>query len=90
MTRDMLKHVQERGFQPAMVVFDSWYASRDNLKCIRDAGWTFLTCILKNRKVSLVRGVTVQVGLTQSYRLWQESCLSDCSNKIERSALGNE
>jgi putative transposase len=60
--RDMLKNAQERGFQPAMVVFDSWYASLENLKFIQQAGWTFLTCLPQNRKVSPVKGITITVG----------------------------
>lgn len=33
--RDMLHEAKERDFQPGFVLFDSWYASVDNLKTIR-------------------------------------------------------
>ena len=58
---DMLEHAHKRGFRPEMVVFDSWYSSLGNLKLIRRLEWTFLTCLKRNRKVSPVKGVTVQV-----------------------------
>ena len=59
---DMLEQANKRGFQPQMVVFDSWYASLANLKLIRRLGWHFLTGLKKNRKVSPVKGTTVRVG----------------------------
>lgn len=34
---------EARGFQPECVLFDSWYASVDNLRLIRDRGWRWLT-----------------------------------------------
>ncbi len=37
--RDMLRIALERHFQPRIVLFDSWYASIDNLKTIRTSGW---------------------------------------------------
>ena len=58
---EMLEHAHERGFQPKMVVFDCWYSSLANLKLIRSKGWTFLTCLKRNRTVSPVRGVSVHV-----------------------------
>ena len=36
--RDMLKRANERGLKPDYVVFDSWYASLDNLKTVRGYG----------------------------------------------------
>ena len=39
----MLLEARQRGFTPACVVFDSWYASVDNLRLIRDCGWRWLT-----------------------------------------------
>ncbi|RYY19050.1 MAG: transposase, partial [Cytophagaceae bacterium] len=35
------------------VLFDSWYASSENLKVIHRAGWTFFTTLKSNRLVSL-------------------------------------
>lgn len=48
----MLKLAQQRGFQPACVVFDSWYAGLENLKLIRCCGWSWLTRLKSNRKVN--------------------------------------
>lgn len=53
--RQMLTTAHERGFQPACVAFDSWYASLDNLKAIRDYGWRWLTQLKSNRLVNLNR-----------------------------------
>jgi len=50
--RDMLRKAKERSFQPRMVLFDSWYASIDNLKTIRKFGWHWLTRLKKNRLVN--------------------------------------
>ena len=43
--------VFERGFNPALVCFDSWYASIDNLKLVRSLGWHFLTRLKANRQI---------------------------------------
>ena len=50
--RDMLCKAKERSFQPRIVLFDSWYASVDNLKAIRKFGWHWLTRLKKNRLVN--------------------------------------
>jgi hypothetical protein len=50
--RAMLAVAQARGFQPALVVFDSWYASLENLKAVRAAGWHWLTQLTGNRLVT--------------------------------------
>ena len=34
------------------VLFDSWYAGRDNLKAIHRAGWSFFTTLKSNRRAS--------------------------------------
>ena len=49
----MLKTAKERGFEPAIVIFDSWYASLKNLKTVRDYGWVWLTRLKSNRLVSV-------------------------------------
>ena len=49
----MLLTARQRGFQPACVLFDSWYASVDNLRLIRDCGWRWLTRLKANRRVSI-------------------------------------
>lgn len=43
----------ERGFQPGLVAFDSWYSSLENLKLARDFTWDCLTRLKSNRQVSL-------------------------------------
>ena len=50
--RDMLCKAKERCFQPRIILFDSWYASVDNLKIIRKYGWHWLTRLKKNRLVN--------------------------------------
>lgn len=52
----MLQQAHTRGFQPALVAFDSWYSSLDNLKLVRDFGWDWLTRLKSNRQVSLRAG----------------------------------
>ena len=54
--RAMLEQAHTRGFQPALVAFDSWYSSLDNLKLVRDFGWDWLTRLKGNRQVSLRAG----------------------------------
>jgi putative transposase len=41
--RAMLRTAAERGFRPKVVLFDSWYASLENLKFIRSIDWLWLT-----------------------------------------------
>jgi hypothetical protein len=50
--RDMLCKAKERSFRPRIVLFDSWYASVDNLKTIRKSEWHWLTRLKKNRLVN--------------------------------------
>ena len=50
--RDMFRKAKERSFQPRIVLFDSWYASVDNLKTIRKSEWHWLTRLKKNRLVN--------------------------------------
>jgi hypothetical protein len=49
--RLMLLKAKERGFCPEYVLFDSWYASLDNLKLIRKLGWLWLTRLTPTRSV---------------------------------------
>ena len=48
----MLTEADKRGFEPACVVFDSWYSGLENLKLIRSFGWVWLTRLKSNRKVN--------------------------------------
>jgi len=59
--QDMLRKSKERGFNPEIVLFDSWYASVDNLKAIRDYGWHWLTRLKKNRLVNPDKTRNVQI-----------------------------
>jgi hypothetical protein len=49
---EMLLMAKARGFAPRCVLFDSWYASLENLKQVRDFGWIFLTRLKGNRRVT--------------------------------------
>jgi FOG: Transposase and inactivated derivatives len=49
---DMLNVAEKRGFKPKFVLFDTWYASLNNLKAIRKKGWHWLTRLKKNRLVN--------------------------------------
>lgn len=50
--RALLDTAKGRGFAPAMVLFDSWYASLANLKAVRGHGWPWLTQLKANRLVN--------------------------------------
>ena len=53
---EMLFEAYQRGFNPALVCFDSWYASIDNLKLVRSVGWHFLTRLKSNRQIRVHQG----------------------------------
>lgn len=50
--RVMLQTARQRGFQPRCVIFDGWYSSLENLKLLREFGWTWLTRLKSNRLVN--------------------------------------
>jgi putative transposase len=50
--QQMLQAAQRRGFQPACVVFDSWYSGIENLKVLRSFQWIWLTRLKANRHVN--------------------------------------
>jgi putative transposase len=50
--RALLAVAKQRGFAPAMVLFDSWYASLANLKAVRGHGWHWTTQVKANRAVN--------------------------------------
>lgn len=56
--REMLSLAKQRGVKPLAVVADSWYSSLDNLKCIRDYGWTWVMGLRKNRVVN--KGISLE------------------------------
>ena len=49
---EMVKQAHDRGFEPECVGFDGWYSSLENLKYIRNLGWTWLTRFGHNRQVN--------------------------------------
>ena len=53
--QDMLQQAAERGFEPELVVFDSWYSGLPNLKELRKLKWDWLTQLKSNREVSIDR-----------------------------------
>jgi hypothetical protein len=52
---EMLLAASERGFNPELVCFDSWYGSVENLKLVRSLGWHFLTRLKSNRQINVNR-----------------------------------
>lgn len=50
--REMLVNAKERGVNPEAIIADSWYSSLNNVKCIRDLGWTWVMGLRKNRVVN--------------------------------------
>jgi hypothetical protein len=53
--QEMVKQAKERGFEPELVAFDSWYSGLDNLKLLRKLKWHWLTQLKANRQVSIDR-----------------------------------
>ena len=49
--RTMVREAADRGFEPELVAFDSWYAALENLKLLRDLEWDWLTRLKSNRLV---------------------------------------
>jgi hypothetical protein len=65
--QEMLMTAFERGFNPALVCFDSWYGSVENLKLCRSLGWHFLTRLKANRQIRVRQGslqAVSEAGLT--------------------------
>lgn len=50
--REMIIQAHKRGITPEAILADSWYSSLDNLKCIRDTGWSWVMRLKKNRAVN--------------------------------------
>ena len=59
---EMLIVAHERGFEPQLVCFDSWYGSIDNLKLCRSLGWHFLTRLKANRQIRVAGGTLQAVS----------------------------
>jgi len=54
---EMLLAASERGFNPQIICFDSWYASIENLKLVRSLGWHFLTQLNRTGKSTSTEAV---------------------------------
>ena len=63
--RDMVVAAHGRGFRPQCVLFDGWYSSLENLKCLRWLGWTWLTRLKSNRLVNRDRQGQRQLCCTE-------------------------
>ncbi len=61
---EMLAEAYQRGFNPELVCFDSWYASIENLKLVRSFGWHFLTRLKSNRRIRVGTGSLQAVSET--------------------------
>jgi len=59
----MLDTAKARGFMPACVVFDNWFASLPSLKAVRGHGWRWITQL--NRQYGQ-RTVAAQCSVTAS------------------------
>jgi hypothetical protein len=57
----MLLEVLAWGLQPSMITGDTWYASLENLKCVRHHTLGFMFAIERNRLVSLEKGTYVKI-----------------------------
>ncbi|MCY7358633.1 MAG: hypothetical protein LH609_14480 [Rudanella sp.] len=55
-----MRLVTHKQLKARRILFDSWYASVDNLKPIHRQGWTFFTTLKSNRLVSLHRDTGYQ------------------------------
>ena len=52
--------VEHKNLKANKILFDSWYASTENLKLVHRSGWTFFTTLKSNRQVSLSRQTGMQ------------------------------
>lgn len=59
--QEMFIHlITHKSLKARKILFDSWYASTDNLKLIHRSGWTFFTTLKSNRQVSLSKETGMQ------------------------------
>ncbi len=59
--REMTTEVLSWGLMPKMVTTDTWYASADHLKLLKNKELGFLVGIAKNRQVAINNGIYTQV-----------------------------
>lgn len=60
--QQMIEQAKQRGFEPELVAFDSWYSGLPNLKLLRSFKWDWLTQLKGNREVSLDRSGNHPIG----------------------------
>ncbi len=53
--REMFLNLSQKNLQTRTILFDSWYASVENLKLIHRQNWIFYTSLKSNRLISLSR-----------------------------------
>jgi hypothetical protein len=51
LAREMIFHARERGFEPELTMFDSWFSGKDNLKQLQEYNWKFLSEVKCNRTI---------------------------------------
>jgi len=78
--RAMIEAARRRGFRPRAVLFDSGYSGLENLKAVRDCGWTFLTQRKVNRRVDLER---------RGYRAIAETPIAEGGAIVHREGFGS-
>lgn len=59
----MIEQAKERGFEPELVVFDSWYSGLPNLKLLRSLEWHWRPSSSAIGKSVLTAAVTVQLAI---------------------------
>ena len=52
--------ITHKNLKAKKILFDTWYASMENLKLVHRSGWTFFTTLKSNRQVSLSRETGMQ------------------------------
>ena len=68
--RSLRQKAKERGFQPACVLFDSWYSNLDNLKAMGNIGWIWLTKLKMNGLIKAFETVSKNGGLEYWVTKW--------------------
>jgi len=55
LAREMITRAKERGFEPEVVLFDSWFSGKENLKQLQEYSWKFLVEVKCNRTIDSKR-----------------------------------
>lgn len=51
LAREMIALAKERGFEPELVMFDSWFSGKENLKQLQEYNWKFIVEVKCNRTI---------------------------------------